>query len=165
MVVADLIGYAGASAKLDRARHKNKRGGAGMTRKASTRDGNATILHLVIELFFALLPLFVLGWVWPEHGQEHPKGFLSGPEWSMTACVLYGLACARLQLGAAMPARDRGETRPLVLTTLGLIPLFGSLASVILITKFANGNDSPFMVALQLMNLGAAILVFFVIGG
>lgn len=129
------------------------------------QNRKSTVLHLAIELFFAVLPLVVLGLVWPAHGDAHPISFLAGPEWSMTACILYGLALARLQFAIPRPQLVDSEIRPAVFATLTLIPLTGAIVSVILITKFANGNESWWMITLQLANLVTAIATFFVIGG
>lgn len=136
-----------------------------MSTEDAKRHHLSTLLHLSIELFFAVLPLFVLGAVWPEHGAKHPEQFIAGPEWSMTACVLYGLALARLQLGAVTPAREARETRALGLSVLSLLPLSGVIVSVILITQFAQGNAAGLMITFQLVNLVASGFVFLVIGG
>lgn len=136
-----------------------------MTPEEQKRKRLPTFLHLGIEIFFAVLPLFVLGSVWPGHGEKHPEGFLSSPEWSMTACVLYGLALARLQLGATLPSRTTGETRALGLAAISLLPLSGVIGSVILITQFAKGNDSVLLMMIQIANLLCAILIFVVVGG
>lgn len=125
----------------------------------------STVLHLIIELFFAVLPLLVLGIAWPAHGESHPTSFITGPEWSMTACILYGLALARLQFAIARPRRMNAENRPAVLAVLALVPLAGAIVSVILITKFVSGNESWWMIILQMGNLLFAIMIFFIIGG
>jgi hypothetical protein len=129
------------------------------------RTQKPTMLHLFIELFFAVLPLIVLGAVWPNPGDKHPDGFLNAPEWSMTACVLYGLALARLQLGVVKPRTATTHTRALAIIVLGLIPLLGVIVSVILITQSVKAPESMLLVTMQLLNLAASLAVFFVIGG
>lgn len=99
------------------------------------------------------LPLIVLGAVWPNPGDKHPEGFLNAPEWSMTACVLYGLALARLQLSVSSPRSPTTHTRALAIIVLSLIPLLGVILSVILITQSVKATESMLLVTMQLLNL------------
>jgi hypothetical protein len=130
-----------------------------------SKNRRSTLLHLAIELFFAVLPLFVLSSVWPDGSQQHPESFISSPEVSMTSCILYGLALARLQLGSIVPNRGNGRERALGITVLSMLPLGGVITSVILITKLAHGTDSVILVGFQFLNLLLAILLFLIIGG
>jgi hypothetical protein len=133
--------------------------------KAETRSRRATLIHLAIELFFAILPLLVLSTVWPEHGQLHPASFMASPEISMTACVLYGLTLVRFQLGVIGHHQADDLQRALGMTLLSMLPLMGTIISVILITKLAQGTTSGFLVSLQFLNLFGAVFSFFIIGG
>lgn len=81
----------------------------------------------------------------------------------MTSCILYGLALARLQLAAS--GHNGGATRALGLAALSLLPLFGVIASVILITQLAHGTDSVLLILVQIGNLLAAVALFLVMGG
>src|ERR1700680_2453701 len=86
------------------------------------------LLSILIEFFFAVLPLLVLSSVWPSPGQEHPHSFWQGPEWSMTACILYGLSLARLQQGMMVAAKKTtGNTHNIAVGTaaLAMVPLAG----------------------------------------
>lgn len=125
----------------------------------NSQEKSVTLLHIGIELFFAVLPLFVLGLMWLAHGAQHTGHFVSGPEWSMTACVLYGLTIARLHLAAsALPT-------PSAMAALSLVPLSGVIVSVILISQLVEESDGVIPVGVQLVNLAIAIMTFFIIGG
>jgi hypothetical protein len=125
----------------------------------NSREQSVTLLHIGIELFFALLPLFVLGAMWLAPGGKHAGHFVSGPEWSMTACVLYGLSIAKLHLAAsALPT-------PAAMSALSLVPLSGVIVSVIFIYNLVQGGDNVIPVGTQLVNLAIAIVTFFIIGG
>lgn len=125
----------------------------------------STLIHLAIEIFFAILPLLVLSTVWPEPGQRHPMNFISSPEISMTACVLYGLTLVRFQLGVIAHHRANGMQRALGMTLLSMLPLTGTIISVILITKLVHGTDGTLLVFVQILNLFSSAVLFFVIGG
>lgn len=131
-----------------------------------------TILNLFVETFFAVLPLIVLGAVWPQPGEPHPESFWSGPEWSMTSCILYGLTLARLLQGAVFAAnrsRDSfgGDMQEVAASyaALFLFPLLGVIVSVILISKSMQHPETWQSMLLCMLNLGAAILSFVVLGG
>ena len=59
----------------------------------------STFASLLVELFFAALPLFILSLTWPSKHEEHPTAFIRGPEISMTSCILYGLTLTRYYEG------------------------------------------------------------------
>ena len=82
--------------------------------QAVIKSKKSTILHLLIESFFAILPLVVLGFAWPGQSKDETTTFVATPEWSLTACVFYGLALARLQLAATVPLRSGAEHPHLV---------------------------------------------------
>lgn len=124
-----------------------------------------TIIKLSIELFFAILPLFVLGFVWPASGETHPKTFFTGPEWSMTSCILYGLALARLQEAVPTHLRGTNHNHAMGMSAVSLIPLTGVIISVLLIGKLSHGTNSLLLIAIQIANLVGAIILFAVIGG
>lgn len=136
-----------------------------MPTAASTKSRGVAIRHVAIELFFAVLPLFVLSSVWPDSGHPHPESFFAGPEVSMTACVLYGLALARLQLGAVTDGNTNSHQHVLGIAVISIIPLSGVITSVILIAKLSHSTDSVMMIVFQFFNLIIAILLFFIIGG
>jgi hypothetical protein len=131
-----------------------------------------TFLHLVAEVFFAGLPLVVLGLEWPASGQTHPETFWSGPEQSMTSCILYGLTLSRLVQGAIVrgmmhPARDKQAAEEIAASYvfMALVPLIGVIISIIIIGKTASGGAITAWLWIQTINLLLSALVFFVIGG
>lgn len=131
-----------------------------------------TILNLLVETFFAVLPLIVLGAVWPSAAEAHDESFWSGPELSMTSCILYGLALARFLQGAVFVAsRSRqaedGEMERLAASyaVLLLLPLLGVILSVVLIGRSVHTPGDWKLTALYIVNLFAAILAFFLLGG
>ena len=136
------------------------------------RGTKTTILNLFVETFFAVLPLIVLGAVWPDPGDRHPESFWSGPEMSMTSCILYGLTLARWLQGAVFAANRRraspgNNTHEVAASyaALFLLPLLGVILSVILIGQSVQSSGSWKVVATHIMNLLAAIIAFFVLGG
>jgi hypothetical protein len=124
--------------------------------------------HLVVEAFFALLPLIVLGAVWSHRSIDHYDSFWSAPEISMTSCVLYGLTLTRTLQGAvSSAARARqGSTGGARLAAAGyelllLIPLIGVIYSAILIYMSVEQVIPKRSVA----NLVASVLCYGVLGG
>jgi hypothetical protein len=120
---------------------------------------------VLVELFFAVLPLFVLGANWPHSHESHPSSFVASPEWPMTACILYGLCLVRLT-----PAfhRNRGTLsteHTERVNVLLLLPLFGVIASVILIGKLSSADPGLFPIVSSYANFGLAVLAFVVLGG
>lgn len=131
-----------------------------------------TILNLLVETFFAVLPLIVLGAVWPRAGENHPESFWSGPELSMTSCILYGLTLARLLQGAVFAATRSQDTSIIdmheVAASYGalfLLPLLGVIVSVILIGKSMQFSGNWHSVLLCSVNLVAAVFAFLIFGG
>jgi len=136
------------------------------------RGTKTTILNLFVETFFAVLPLIVLGAVWPDPGQHHPESFWSGPELSMTSCILYGLTLARWLQGAVFAATRRRATSDknthevaASYAALLLLPLLGVILSVILIGQSMHSSGTWRVIAIHIINLVAAIMAFFVLGG
>jgi hypothetical protein len=136
------------------------------------RRTKTTILNLFVETFFAVLPLIVLGAVWPNPQERHPESFWSGPELSMTSCILYGLTLARWLQGAVFAAGRRQpdsdqDTDEVAASyaALFLLPLLGVILSVVLIGQSVHSSGTWTIVAIQILNLIAAILAFFVLGG
>jgi hypothetical protein len=136
------------------------------------RGTKTTILNLFVETFFAVLPLIVLGAVWPDPNERHPESFWSGPELSMTSCILYGLTLARWLQGAVFAANRRRaasdkDTHEVAASyaALFLLPLLGVILSVILIGQSVQSSGTWKGTAIHIMNLVAAIMVFFVLGG
>jgi cytochrome bd-type quinol oxidase subunit 2 len=137
---------------------------------ALRRRAKTTTLNLLIEIFFPLLPLVVLGMVWPHATKELPESFWSGPELSMTSCVLYGLTLARLLQGAVFAGskfRDVSLSgmREVAASygVLLLLPLMGVIVSSIFIdrsTRFPEGHAARYS-----FNLIISILLFFILGG
>lgn len=118
-------------------------------------------MHIAIEWFFAVLPLLVLGAFWPDASDAHPKSFFESPEWSMTACILYGLSLARFQNAKGSSARNRGPT----VAAISILPLLGVIVSVILISKTAHGTESISLIIAQFVNLLLSTVSFVVLGG
>jgi hypothetical protein len=131
-----------------------------------------TVLNLCVEMFFAVLPLIVLGAVWPHSGERHPESFLSGPELSMTSCILYGLTLARLLQGAVFAANRSRSSSAIDMqevaasyAALFLLPLLGTILSVILIGKSMQSAGTWRLMLLCSLNLATAILIFLILGG
>ena len=136
-----------------------------MPRRHLTRT---VLLHIFLEAFFALLPLVVLAAVWSHSIRSPEESFWSGPEMSMTSCILYGLTLARLLQGAVMGAgRSRSHAAgdihevAVVYAALVLFPLLGVIVSVILIARsmlFPSTWQS-------ILNLAIAIVCMVIVGG
>lgn len=118
-------------------------------------------MHIGVELFFAILPLIVLGAYWPDGADSHPTSFFRSPEWSMTACILYGLSLARFQNAKGCAAPDRGPT----VAAISIAPLLGVIVSVILISKTSHGTENDILVAIQFLNWLFSIASFVFLGG
>jgi hypothetical protein len=136
------------------------------------RETKTTILNLFVETFFAVLPLIVLGAVWPGPDERHPESFWSGPELSMTSCILYGLTLARFLQGAVFAAtRHRSSTDKNThevaasYAALLVVPLLGVIVSVILIEQSVYSSSTWLGITVRIIALVVAILVFFVLGG
>lgn len=123
-----------------------------------------SLKHVAIDVFFALLPLLVIGAYWPSHNEPHPSTFLHSPEWSMTACILYGLSISRF-LFCLSKSSAIGSEGGLSVAAIIILPLVGIIFSVILISKTSLENDSTFIIASQFVNLILAILAFILLGG
>jgi hypothetical protein len=89
----------------------------------------------------------------------------------MTACILYGLALVRFQQGIMIASKraksTTGDARHIavIVNALTVIPLFGVIVSVILITKLAIATESTPLIVFQFVNLFLAALSFFIFGG
>jgi hypothetical protein len=124
------------------------------------------LLNLLVETFFAVLPLFVLSAVWTRPSASQDNVFWYGPEVSMTSCILYGLSLARLLQGAVFAGRKSHSNGDIHQVAAGyafllLFPLFGVIVSVILISKsmqFPVPNRS-------IANLAIAVFCFIILGG
>ena len=93
---------------------------------SKTAGVKRVLFSILIEFFFAVLPLVVLGSVWPSSEHEHPHSFWQGPEWSMTSCILYGLTLARLLQGMMVSAkRTSGNVHTIAVgaVALAMVPL------------------------------------------
>jgi len=129
---------------------------------------HASVLpHILIEIFFAVLPLMVLAAFWPDHGQEHPNNFWWGPEVSITSCILYGLTVSRFTMGIIQlgPASATARLMAPRAAALLLLPLLGLIVSITLIAKLSIGTDNWFLLLSQYLNLVLAILIFLLLGG
>ena len=124
-----------------------------------------SLMHISIELFFAVLPLIVLGAFWPGVGDSHPTNFFSGPEWSMTACILYGLSLARFQIGLAGNIDENAPEKGSTGAAISMLPLFGVIFSVILISKTSHGTEHFYIVIMQHINFAISIVMFILLGG
>lgn len=120
-----------------------------------------SLMHVMIELFFAVLPLIVLSFYWPKIGEHHPKSFFYGPEWSMTSCVLYGLSLSRFLNANIHPTPERGPAVALI----SIVPMVGLIMSVIFISKTCIDNDNIAVFYGQYINMLSSIITFIVLGG
>lgn len=150
----------------------NAPGGLGERVVRGDSQTKATALHLTTDAFFALLPLLVMGLVWPPDGAHHPSSFWLGPEISMTSCVLYGLGLSKLFQGSVVvsvregrPARDHIRQIAAVHMILSLIPMMGIILSIIAINRTLTPSAGFGWHAFQYVNLLFAAVTFFVVGG
>lgn len=120
-----------------------------------------SLLHIISELFFAILPLIVLGAFWPDGNDSHPVSFYRGPEWSMTACILYGLSLTRFLEAKGCATPDHGPA----IATISIIPLLGVIISVILISKTSHITENNILLFGQFLNLLVSTILFVLLGG
>lgn len=123
------------------------------------------IAHVVVEIFFALLPLLVLGANWPSDPKDHPHSFMTSPEWPMTACILYGLTVVRMLPAFHVGPARREHHEGAIVSLLVLLPMLGVICSVMLIGKLSTANPSAFAIWSSYANIFAAILCFAILGG
>lgn len=116
-----------------------------------------SLMHISIEIFFAILPLIVLGAFWPNIEDSHPTTFFNSPEWSMTSCILYGLSFARFQLGLSCGGPSSAA--------ISILPLLGVIISIILISKTSHNIENDLLIYFQYVNFLASIIVFIILGG
>ena len=138
-----------------------RRAGSGRRRG----DHPNVLAHLLIEVFFIVLPLVALGVNWPGNAASAPHSFSASPAWPMTACLLYGLSVVRLlpalQVGTAPRKRHEG-TAVLLLV---LVPLAGVIGSVLFIAKLSGAAVNDGTIVSSYVNLALALLCFAVFGG
>ena len=146
---------------LPPAQPARRRAGAGRRRS----DHPNVLAHLLIEVFFIVLPLVALGVNWPGNAASAPHSFSASPAWPMTACLLYGLSVVRLlpalQVGTAPRKRHEG-TAVLLLV---LVPLAGVIGSVLFIAKLSGAAVNDGTIVSSYINLALALLCFAVFGG
>lgn len=142
-----------------------------------------TLLALGVEIFFAVLPLLVLGAATPLRPSASPHkadnevlktdrdSFWTGPEVPMTSCILYGLTLARLLQGAASAANRERNSRSLDTlrsgagyAALSLFPILGLISSVLLIAYSVHSPSSR-LGMVQWVNVFAGMLSFILLGG
>jgi hypothetical protein len=133
-----------------------------------SQDNRRAVLHLVVEAFFALLPLIVLGSVWSHRSIGYEVSFMSLPEVSMTSCVLYGLTLTRTLEGAVAAAariRSDASTRTRLEAAayecLLLIPITGVIFSAIFIYMSV---EQP-IPRRSIANLVLSVLCYGILGG
>ncbi len=143
--------------------HAPRRRQAGVGRRRS--DHPHVLQHLLIEVFFVLLPLAALWANWDAAAAHPAASFSHSPAWPMTACLLYGLSVVRLlpalQAGAAQRKRHEGTAVLLLM----LVPLAGIVASVLLIARLSSAAAGEVAVVTSYVNLALGLLCFAVLGG
>jgi hypothetical protein len=132
-----------------------------------TKKSTRIIVHVFVELAFALLPMLALGLMWPDHSQGHPKTFWWGPEISMISCILYGLTVSKLIVGSISADRVKFDPRELasIMNFLVLVHLIGVVISMVIITTLAAHTDSLRWFIAQYINLIISVVCFVVFGG
>jgi hypothetical protein len=111
------------------------------------------------ELLFVLLPLEVLLIVSCVHGNV--RSFLSSPEWSFAAAILFGLAIYRFTTGLSHATPGSWELPSLIVATVivfGLVPSLTVLALIL-----AQEPPRLFLAALQLLLFASAMGTFIVL--
>jgi hypothetical protein len=136
-----------------------------MTTDQQKNRTKRSLMHITIELFFAVLPLIILGAYWPGEGDPHPTSFIRGPEWSMTACILYGLSLARFQIGLSCNVEENAHEKGYTGAVISMLPLLGVILSVIFISKTSHGTVYFGIVLGQLINFVVSIVMFVLLGG
>lgn len=143
--------------------HAPRRRNAGTGRRRS--DHPHVLQHLLIEVFFVLLPLAALWANWDTVAAHPALSFSHSPAWPMTACLLYGLSVVRLlpalQAGAAQRKRHEGTAVLLLM----LVPLAGIVASVLLISRLSSPAAGEVAVVTSYVNLALGLICFAVLGG
>jgi hypothetical protein len=130
---------------------------AGREKKAFAR--------VVVEIFFALLPLLVLGANWPSDPKNHPHSFMTSPEWPMTACILYGLTVVRMLPGIRVVSENQRLSDEGVISLLVILPILGVIFSVILIGKLSTATPGVMSVWFSYVNLVGSVVCFAILGG
>lgn len=123
------------------------------------------VAHVAVEIFFALLPLLVLGANWPNDPKDHPHSFMTSPEWPMTACILYGLTVVRMLPAFHVGSSRREHHEGAIVSLLVLLPMLGVICSVILIGKLSTASPNTFAVWSSYVNICAAVICFAILGG
>jgi hypothetical protein len=125
----------------------------------------AVWLSLVLEAFFALFPLPVLGLLWPPVEAPCRHGFMQSPEWSASAMVLFGLTIVKLFRGVKRSGAGRGRASNADrVAALALFPLLGLVLSVVAVSRLIK-EPTPLAITSQFVLLAAAIVVYFVFAG
>lgn len=126
--------------------------------KATSVSMRASLINIMVELFFSVLPLIVLG----IFSLQNVKiKFVESPEWSMTACILYGLSLTRFQNAMCGHVIKCDSSTSLI----SILPLLGVIISIILMSNIINGANSSFAIVSQFINLFISILFFIILGG
>ncbi|HET9226310.1 MAG TPA: hypothetical protein VFR31_06565 [Thermoanaerobaculia bacterium] len=110
------------------------------------------------ELFFIVLPVFILVLVYANYTPPHHT-LLSTPEWSFVASILFGESLVRIAIANA----KRRAYSPQRLFLLLVILLFGLVAAIVLLVLvLISEKPSPFLQAEQivLFFIGAATFIY-----
>jgi hypothetical protein len=125
-----------------------------------------------IELFFAVLPLVILGASWPSDPPYHPHSFWVGPEIPMVACIVYGLALARWLQGSVIRAAKlpvdqtaRAQHMSISVVLVAIAPIFGIAFSGLLIRQTMVPEPLCGWVIANYAALIISVFLYVVVGG
>lgn len=146
----------------------NGRKGVRPTRKRVSNALKASF----IELFFAVLPLLILGASWPTDPPYHPHSFWVGPEIPMVACIVYGLALARWLQGSVIRAAKlpvdqtaRAQHMSTSVVLIAIAPIFGIAFSGLLIRQTMVPEPLCGWIIANYVSLIVSLILYIVVGG
>jgi len=132
-----------------------------------TPEVQKTIALVFVELFFATLPIILLGFAAAASKRPDEFGkFWSGPEWPMTSAILYGLTISRYFQGLLRVIQS-GQLTELFserILLLILAPTGGLALSGIFLMAALDGPPLWLQI-LDYINVFIAICLFIVLGG
>lgn len=122
-----------------------------------------TLLSLLAELLFIILPLLVWGFVFTLHQGKDLAQLVHTPEWSFAASILFGQGLVKFVAGVTKARALVWERVAAVVAAcivLGLIPSLTVLA-LIMITA----TPQPELIAAQLVLFALSVVGFVALGG
>lgn len=129
----------------------------------SKYSGRDTVLGVIAELLFVLLPLVVVGIVLLVYRNEGLAALLVSPEWSFLAAILMGQSIVKFvtgMLGNRDLVPERIAATVAAVIVLGLVPSLTVLALIL-----AEKKPGPLLVDAQIGLFALSLLAFVFLGG